>query len=233
MWNDNFQVYGAPKVWRQLAREGRKVARCTIERLMCQMGLQGATRGRAFKVTTIADEATPRPGDLVERDFTAQQPNQLWVADLTYVATWRGFVYVAFVIDVFSRMIVGWRASSTLRSNLALDALEQALYSRPESDRLVHHSDPLSPTNTSRFATRSVFGRGRNRVLCGQRRRLLRQRPGRDHHRSIQDGSHPAPRSLDTSSSARSRTLRKSSSNCVFCVSSRSHSTSSMPLAAK
>ena len=106
VWNDNFQVYGAPRVWRQLAREGRKVARCTIERLMRQMGLQGATRGRAFKVTTIADEATPRPGDLVERDFTAQQPNQLWVADLTYVATWRGFVYVAFVIDVFSRMIV-------------------------------------------------------------------------------------------------------------------------------
>ncbi len=141
VWNDNFQVYGAPKVWRQLGREGWKVARCTIERLMRQMGLQGATRGPRFKVTTIADKAAPRPADLVERNFNAQQPNQLWVADLTYVASWSGFVYVAFVIDAFSRMIVGWRASGTPHSDLALDALEQALYARPESDRLVHHSD--------------------------------------------------------------------------------------------
>ena len=141
VWNDNFQVYGAAKVWRQLGREGWKVARCTIERLMRQLGLQGATRGPRFKVTTIADETAPRPSDLVERNFTAPQPNQLWVADLTYVASWTGFVYVAFVIDAFSRMIVGWRASSTARSDLALDALEQALYARPESDRLVHHSD--------------------------------------------------------------------------------------------
>lgn len=141
VWKDNFQVYGARKVWRQLGREGQQVARCTIERLMRQMGLQGATRGRRPKVTTIADEHASRPADLVERNFTAQQPNQLWVADLSYVATWKGFAYVAFVIDAFSRMIVGWRASSTLRSDLALDALEQALYARPESDRLVHHSD--------------------------------------------------------------------------------------------
>ena len=141
VWDDNFQVYGAPKVWRQLIREGWKVARCTIERLMRQMGLQGATRGQSFKVTTIGDEAVPRPADLVERNFTAHQPNELWVADLTYVASWSGFVYVAFVIDAFSRMIVGWRASSTLRSDLALDALEQALYARPQSTRLVHHSD--------------------------------------------------------------------------------------------
>ena len=148
-----------PKVWRQLGREGWKVARCTIERLMRQMGLQGATRGPRFKVTTIADEAAPRPADLVERNFTAQQPNQLWVADLTYVASWSGFVYVAFVIDAFSRMIVGWRASSTPRSDLALDALDQALYARPESDRLVHHSDPLSPTNTSLSATPSAWPR--------------------------------------------------------------------------
>ncbi len=115
--------------------------RCTVERLMRLMGLQGATRGKSFKVTTIVDGTEPRPADLVERDFTAQQPNQLWLADLTYVATWSGFVYVAFVIDAFSRMIVGWRAASTLRSELALDALEQALYARPESDWLVHHSD--------------------------------------------------------------------------------------------
>ncbi len=141
VWNDNFQVYGARKVWRQLGREGQQVARCTVERLMRQMGLQGATGGRRRKVTTIVDENTSRPVDLVERNFTAQQPNQLWVADLTYVATWRGFVYVAFVIDAFSRRIVGWRVSSSLRSDLALDALEQALHARPEGDGLVHHSD--------------------------------------------------------------------------------------------
>jgi transposase InsO family protein len=105
------------------------------------MGLQGTTRGRSFRVTTVADATASRPSDLVERDFTAAQPNLLWVADLTFVATWQGFVYVAFVIDVFSRMIVGWRASSSLRSDLALDALEQALHARPESNRLVHHSD--------------------------------------------------------------------------------------------
>ena len=122
-------------------REGNSVARCTIERLLRQMGLEGVRRGTQFKVTTVVDEAILRPADRVERDFTAQQPNQLWVADFTYVATWKGFVYVAFVIDVFSRMIVGWRASTTLRSDLALDALEQALYARPDSDQLVHHSD--------------------------------------------------------------------------------------------
>ena len=141
VWDDNFQVYGVRKVWRQLIREGWKVARCTIERLMRQMGLQGATRGKSFKVTTMADKSATRPADLVERNFTAQLPNQLWLADLTYVASWSGFVYVAFVIDAFSRMIVGWRASTTLRSDLALDALEQALYARPQSNRLVHHSD--------------------------------------------------------------------------------------------
>jgi len=111
VWNDNFQVYGARKVWRQLGREGWDVGRCTVERLMRQMGLQGATRGRSSKVTTIVDGVEARPADLVERDFTAQQPNKLWVADLTYVATWQGFVYVACVIDAFSRMIVGWRAA--------------------------------------------------------------------------------------------------------------------------
>ena len=141
VWDENFQVYGAYKVWRQLNREGHPVARCTIERLMRQMGLQGARRGRSFKVTTVADGTPHRPPDLVDRDFTATQPNQLWVADLTYVASWAGFVYVAFVIDAFSRMIVGWRVSSTLRSELALDALEQALHARPENGGLVHHSD--------------------------------------------------------------------------------------------
>ena len=131
-------VYGVKKVWRQLLREVIPVARCTVGRLMRQMGLRGAVRGRAFKVTTVADESLTRPADLVQRDFVATRPNELWVADITYVATWVGF---AFVVDVFSRAIVGWRVSSSLRSDLALDALEQALHQRSPSEALVHHSD--------------------------------------------------------------------------------------------
>jgi transposase InsO family protein len=145
VWEENFAVYGVRKVWRELKRRHRDepVARCTVARLMDEMGLQGAVRGRKFVRTTIADEAALRPQDLVTRQFKAMAPNQLWVADLTFVATWRGFVYVAFVIDVFARRIVGWRASSSLRNDLALDALEQALYDRPieKSPRLVHHGD--------------------------------------------------------------------------------------------
>jgi len=140
VWDANFRVYGARKVWRQMNREGGPVARCTVERLMRDSGLAGAVRGRKFR-TAIADDATARPSDLVCREFTALRPNQLWVSDLTYVATWQGFVYVAFVIDVFSRMIVGWRASRSLRTDLALDALEQALWARPDTHQLVHHSD--------------------------------------------------------------------------------------------
>ena len=142
IWQENFQVYGAKKVWKQLNREGIAVARCTVARLMRGLGIQGAVRGRTFK-TTVADDAAARPLDLVERDFRASRPNELWMSDLTYVATWRGFVYVAFVIDAFARRIVGWRASSSLRSDLALDALEQALYDRQDdaADQLVHHSD--------------------------------------------------------------------------------------------
>ena len=140
VWNENRQVYGARKIWRQLHREGFPAARCTVERLMRRMGLQGVVRGKKAR-TTIADEAAVRPADLVDRDFTATHPNQLWVADLTYVATWAGFVYVALVIDVFSRMIVGWRVSRSLCSDLALDALEQALWARPEISQLIHHSD--------------------------------------------------------------------------------------------
>ncbi len=140
VWVANFQVYGADKVWRQLHREGVDVARCTVERLMRAMGLHGAVRGKKFK-TTVPDDSAARPADLVKRDFTASRPNELWVADLTYVATWRGFVFVAFVIDVFARMIVGWRVSASLRTDLALDALEQALWARPGIDNLVHHSD--------------------------------------------------------------------------------------------
>ena len=143
VWDQNFQAYGAEKVWKQLNREGIRVARCTVERLMQDLGLEGVTRGRRFKITTRSDEGSPRPLDLVDRDFTAERPNQLWVSDLTYVATWRGCVYVAFVIDVFSRRIVGWRVSSSLRSDLALDALEQAICERQEdsNENLIHHSD--------------------------------------------------------------------------------------------
>ena len=121
VWEANFRVYGVRKVWRQLNREGISVARCTVARLMREMSLRGAVRGRRIKTTVPADPAD-RPLDLVERDFTADRPNQLWVSDLTYVATWRGFVYVAFVIDAFSRRIVGWRVSNSLKSDLALDA---------------------------------------------------------------------------------------------------------------
>ncbi len=142
VWSESFGgVYGAKKVWRQMRREHFDVARCTVERLMRAEGLRGAVRGRAFKVTTVADESATRPLDLVQREFKAERPNQLWVADLTYVATWAGFVYVAFVIDVFARVIVGWRVSKSLRSDLALDALEQALHARPIAIGLVHHSD--------------------------------------------------------------------------------------------
>ncbi len=159
IWRENFEVYGVRKMWRQLKRENTVVAKCTVERLMREMGLRGVVRGRKFK-TTIVDDGAARPADLVQRDFTATRPNQLWVADLTYVATWNGFVYVAFITDVFSRMIVGWRASNSLRSDLALDALEQALYARPTSDRLVHHSDRgvqyLSIRYTERLAEAGI-----------------------------------------------------------------------------
>lgn len=140
VWRGNRRVYGAKKIWKQLNREGIPVARCTIARLMRGMGLRGVVRGRRVK-TTIPAVVAERPRDLVERNFTATRPNQLWVADLTYVATWRGFVYVAFVVDAFSRRIVGWRAAPSLRSDLALDALDQALYDRETDGALVHHSD--------------------------------------------------------------------------------------------
>ena len=161
VWEQNFKLYGVRKVWRQLNREGITVARCTVARLMAELGLSGAVRGRRLR-TTIPADAADRPSDLVARDFTAERPNQLWVSDLTYVATWRGFVYVAFVIDTFSRRIVGWRVSSSLRSDLALDALEQAICEREEArqERLVHHSDRgvqyLSIRYTERLAEAGI-----------------------------------------------------------------------------
>lgn len=153
VWEEHFHVYGAQKVWKQLKREQIVVARCTVERLMREMGLRGAVRGKKFK-TTIPDEAADRPLDLVKREFQASRPNQLWVADLTYVATWAGMVYVAFVIDVFSRSIVGWRVSSSLRTDIALDALEQALHARRFEQGLVHHSDRGSQYLSIRYTER-------------------------------------------------------------------------------
>lgn len=140
VWDESRGLYGIRKVWRQLLREGEQVARCTVERLMKQLGLAGAVRGRRVRTTVPCDQAD-RPDDLVKRQFVANAPNQLWVADITYVSTWAGFAYVSFVVDVFSRRIVGWRVSSSLQTNLALDALEQVLCQRETNENLVHHSD--------------------------------------------------------------------------------------------
>ena len=140
VWDENFYVYGAHKVWKQLNREGIPAARCTVERLMKSMGLKGVIRGKGVR-TTIPDKKADRPLDLVNRNFTANRPNELWVADFTYVATWKGYVYVAFVTDVFSRMIVGWRVLTSMNADLTLDALEQAIVARSDTERLIHHSD--------------------------------------------------------------------------------------------
>ncbi len=162
IWYEHRAVYGVRKVGNQLKREGRAVARCPVARLMRRLGLAGVVRGRAFKGTTIPDTAPLRPPDLVARQFTAARPNPLWVADLTYVATWRGCVYVALVIDVFSRRIVGWRVSTSLRSDLALAALEHALYERrgATAEPLVHPSDRgtqyLSIRYTDRLAEAGI-----------------------------------------------------------------------------
>jgi putative transposase len=145
VWEQNLSVYGADKVWDQLNKDGVAVARCTVERLMRDMGLQGCRRGRIWIRTTEGDDRLDRPADLVERQFRAPAPNRLWVADLTYVKTHAGWVYVAFIVDVFSRMVVGWQASRSLRSDLAIDALEMAVHNRRRAganlDQLIHHSD--------------------------------------------------------------------------------------------
>ncbi len=154
VWHANFQVYGADKVWRQLNREGVPVARCTVERLMKRLGLEGARRGKVVR-TTIPDRALPCPLDRVNRQFRAERPNQLWVADFTYVPTWQGWLYVAFVIDVFARRIVGWRVSPSMHTDFVLDALEQALYARqPELGELIHHSDRGSQYVSIRYSER-------------------------------------------------------------------------------
>jgi len=155
VWQANMQVYGADKVWRQLNREGMTVARCTVERLMKRLGLEGVRRGKVVR-TTVPDHAVPCPLDRVNRQFKANRPNQLWVSDFTYVSTWQGWLYVAFVIDVFARRIVGWRVSTSMRTDFVLDALEQALFARqPErSDALVHHSDRGSQYVSIRYTER-------------------------------------------------------------------------------
>jgi putative transposase len=158
---ENFAVYGVRKVWRQMRREGFDIARCTVERLMRDMGLQGVIRGKPVR-TTISDKTAPCPLDHVNRQFHAPAPNRLWVSDFTYVATWAGFVYVAFVIDIYARRIVGWRASRTAHASFVLDALEQAIHDRRPAHRsgLVHHSDRgsqyLSIKYTERLAEAGI-----------------------------------------------------------------------------
>jgi len=155
VWQANMRVYGADKVWKQMNREGVEIARCTVERLMKRLGLQGVRRGKVVR-TTISDMKAPCPLDRVNRVFKAERPNQLWVSDFTYVSTWQGWLYVAFVIDVYARRIVGWRVSTSMHTEFVLDALEQALYARrPERDgALIHHSDRGSQYVSIRYSER-------------------------------------------------------------------------------
>lgn len=153
VWDTNFQVYGVRKVWRQLLRQSVPVARCTVERLMRQLGLRGVIRGKSMR-TTVSDKALPCPLDRVNRHFQAERPNALWVSDFTYVHTWQGFAYVAFVIDVFARRIVGWRVSRHARTDFVLDALEQALHDRRPVAGLTHHSDRGSQYLSMRYTQR-------------------------------------------------------------------------------
>jgi putative transposase len=155
VWRANMQVYGVPKVWKQMNREGIVVARCTVGRLMKLQGLRGTVRGKRVR-TTNPDTSAPRPLDRVNRQFKAERPNQLWVSDFTYVSTWQGWLYVAFVIDVFARRIVGWRVSSSMSTDFVLDALEQALYARQPGDdgTLIHHSDRGAQYVSIRYSER-------------------------------------------------------------------------------
>lgn len=155
VWETNLKVYGADKIWRQLHREKQEIARCTVERLMRRIGIQGARRGKVVR-TTVPNVAAPCPLDRVNRQFKAERPNQLWVSDFTYVSTWQGWLYVAFVVDVFARRIVGWRVSSSMHTDFVLDALEQALYDRQpaQAEGLIHHSDRGSQYVSIRYTER-------------------------------------------------------------------------------
>lgn len=155
VYNANYRVYGARRVWRQLQREGHEVARCTVERLMRDMGLVGVRRGRR-PFTTVADHTAPRPPDLVDRRFVAERPNQLWVADITYVSTWEGWSYVAFILDVHSRVIVGWQIANHLRTDLVLDALEMAIWRRGTTGGLTCHTDAGCQYTSYRYSQRLI-----------------------------------------------------------------------------
>ena len=175
VWQANMQVYGAEKVWKQMNREDIAVARSTVERLMRRLGLEGIRRGKSVRTTT-PDTSAPCPLDRVNREFQADRPNQLWVSDFTYVSTWQGWFYVAFVVDVFARRIVGWRVSTTVTTEFVLDALEQALYDRqpdPE-DALIHHSDRGSQYVSIRYSERlAEAGIASSVGSTGQRRQLM------------------------------------------------------------
>ena len=158
VWDENHRVYGAKKVWKQLGRERWQVARCTVERLMRQLGITGVVRGKPVR-TTFPDPARPCPRDHVNRQFAAARPDQLWVSDYTFVSTWQGFAYVAFVIDVYARRIVGWKLSASQQTQLVLDALEQALHARRPAERLVHHSDRGSQYVSIRYTERLAEAR--------------------------------------------------------------------------
>lgn len=156
VWEANYQVYGARRVYKQLHREGHDVPRCTVERLMAEMGLRGVQRGQK-RFTTVADRAAERPPDLVDRRFLASRPNQLWVADLTYASTWEGWLYVAFILDVYSRVIAGWQIATHLRTDLVLDALEMAIWRQDLScGDLIHHSDAGCQYTSFRYSERLV-----------------------------------------------------------------------------
>lgn len=200
VYDESNGIYGARKVWRQLLREGITMAHGTVERLMRRAGLQGVWRGKG-KRTTVSEGRSDLP-DLVKRDFSASRPNQLWVADFTYVPTRSGYVYTAFVIDVYSRYIVGWRVMRSMETTLVFDALEQALHARGMPDGLTHHSDRGSqyrypvyiPAEYKRgpapvAALQRTAGGGRRESIGGYSRRLLRQRTGGKHHWPVQDGS--------------------------------------------
>jgi putative transposase len=194
VYKENFEVDGAEKLWRQLGREGIQVGRDRVARLMRQLGIRGVVRGKPRRTTTPA-EADQRPADLVNRQFTAREPNRLWVADLTYVATWAGFCYAAFVIDAYSRLIVGWRVAGHLRAELALDALEMAIWARQgaELDSLVHHSDAACSTGHPLHPAAGRPGRGQLGRLQG---RFLRQRAGRGGQQPVQGRADPPARAV-------------------------------------
>jgi putative transposase len=191
VWKENYEVYGAEKVWRQLRREGFEVGRDRVARLMRTLAIAGVVRGKA-KRTTVPAPTGERPTDLVRRDFTAPAPNRLWVADVTYVSTWSGFCYTAFVVDVFSRMIVGWRVAASLRADLALDALEMGIWARGGCDLvgLVHHSDRGVQYLAIRYR---ASGRGPGSGLGRLQGRQLRQRARGNGQRPVQGRAHPAP----------------------------------------